>query len=318
MGKNAKVDVSVIITVYNHEKYIAKALESVLNQETSYTYEILVGEDCSPDRSRDVIRKYEINNPEKIHAFYREKNMGGKNGYALWMAACGRYIMAFDGDDFWTDNKKMQKQVSFLDAHPEYIGVASNFSIIDENGNILKEKQIPDLRLNRKFTFQDFLERGYEFQSGTLVCRNFLLDGKDYSIFYKAHDLRGDLTVLTILLNRGDIYVMGDVMSVYRKVYSKTATNACSIMWRNEAEERLKLVRQYILLRPYLKNRRDFDYHIAKEKGAFLIGMIKHEEGYEWKRWARLQHIGGFHTNLLAIICFLKMCWHKLVLTVKK
>ncbi|MCI8417910.1 MAG: glycosyltransferase [Lachnospiraceae bacterium] len=317
--EHAEVDVSIIVPVYNHERYVEQTLKSIINQETTYTYEILIGEDCSPDHSKDVIKGFEKENPEKIRAFYREQNMGGtRNIYELFMVARGRYVAVLEGDDYWIDKYKIQKQVSFLDKHPEYIGVASNFSIIDKYGNIVEERCISSNHLNCGFLWKDFLSRGFEFHTATLMYHNIYLEEKDYSIFYKAHELVGDLTALTLLLNRSNIYVMEDVMSAYRRIIDKSETNACSIADRDPALSSMKTVRQYVMLQPYLYNKNDFDYLIASHKMTFLKRMIRHRDGYTWKRWKKLCYLGGHRTNLLIIAVFSKKCLQKCTNNMRK
>lgn len=314
-----QVDVSIIMPVYNHERYIEQALKSIINQETIYTYEILIGEDCSPDHSKDVVKRFEKENPEKIRAFYREKNIGGtRNTYELFMKACGRYIAVLEGDDYWTDKNKIQKQVKFLDRHPEYIGVASNFSIIDKYGNVIENEHISSEHLEQAFLWKDFLKHGFEFHTATLMYRNIYLEQDDYSIFYRAHELVGDLTTLTILLNRSNIYVMRDVMSAYRRIIGKTETNACSVADRDPAISSIKTVRQYTMLVPYLNNKNDFDYLIASHKLTFLKRMIIHREGYTGKRWKQLCCLGSIHTNLLIVVVFFKKCLQKYMNKMRK
>jgi len=317
--EDRNIDVSIIVPVYNHENYVKQALTSIIEQETIYTYEILVGEDASPDGSKDVIRKFEKENPGKIYPFYREKNLGAtKNGYALYMKARGRYIIVLEGDDYWSDKNKIQKQVRFLDEHPEYIGVASNFSKVDKNNIVLEAECIHQGRVNRAFTWSDFLEYGFEFQTATLMYHNIYLDGGDYSILYKAHEMVGDLTVLTILLNRGNIYVMGDVMSAYRYVVDKSLTNACSVSSKDPALSLIKTVRQYVLLKPFLTNKSDFDLQISEKKTDFLIKMIKGREGYTRNRWEKLIRMGNWKTNLCIVPMFFKICMEKVTSKVKK
>ena len=118
-----RTDVSVIILVYNHEMYLEQALDSVLMQKTDCNLEVLVGEDASPDGSADILRRYEDAYPGFFTVFYRSENMGGtKNAYDLLSRAKGRYIAFLEGDDFWTDERKIQKQADFLEHYPEYQG----------------------------------------------------------------------------------------------------------------------------------------------------------------------------------------------------
>ncbi|HYO16574.1 MAG TPA: glycosyltransferase [Thermoanaerobaculia bacterium] len=114
--------VSVSITTYNHERYIAEAIESVLMQRTSFDFELIVGEDRSRDRTREIVLDFERRYPEKVRAVLPEENLGGggKRIFVETLRLCrGQYIAAMDGDDLWTSPEKLQIQADFLDAHPE-------------------------------------------------------------------------------------------------------------------------------------------------------------------------------------------------------
>lgn len=314
MIENKQIDVSIIVPVYNHEKYLAKALDSILMQKTKYSYEILIGEDCSPDGSRAIIQEYERDHPDVIRAFYRKRNIGAtKNGYALYMAAKGRYIALLEGDDYWCDEHKIERQISFLDTHPEYIGVAHNFCKVDQNDCVTKEKCISDEETSCEFTWQDFLEKLFLFQSTTLIYHNFFLEDRDFSILYKSHDIVGDMTILTILLNRNNIYIMSDVMSAYREVINNSASNACSIAFRDPALSNLKTVRQLHMLRPYLRNERDFDRKITEIKAGFIIEMVRHKAGYTLGRWRKLSAYGDKDTNIKALMLIGRIIINKLL-----
>jgi glycosyltransferase involved in cell wall biosynthesis len=116
------VKVSVSITAYDHERYIAQSIESVLEQRTSFGFELIVGEDCSSDRTREIVLDYQRRYPERIRTVLPEANLGGggKRLFAETLRLCrGEYIAMMDGDDYWTSPEKLQIQADFLDAHPE-------------------------------------------------------------------------------------------------------------------------------------------------------------------------------------------------------
>lgn len=119
---HASVRVSVLVTSYQHERYIARALDSVLEQDDGVRYEVLVGDDASDDRSRAIIAEYAKAHPELIRAFFPENNLGlaGKVMLnELLQRARGEYVAKLDGDDYWTSGAKLRRQVAYLDAHPE-------------------------------------------------------------------------------------------------------------------------------------------------------------------------------------------------------
>jgi len=131
--------ISIMLITYNHEKYIAQALESILMQETEYDYEIAVIEDCSTDRTQEIIMQYVKQYPDKVKPYFNEKNLGNKvtqkNFYQGYFRLTGEYMAILEGDDYWTSPHKLQKQVSFLEANPEYVACAHNTIKIYEDGS---------------------------------------------------------------------------------------------------------------------------------------------------------------------------------------
>lgn len=112
--------VSARIITYNHEPYIARAIEGVLMQETDFPIELVIGEDCSTDRTRDIVFEYQKKYPEIIRVVTSEHNVGSyQNGLRTTNACRGKYIAYCEGDDYWTDPLKLQKQVDFLEANPD-------------------------------------------------------------------------------------------------------------------------------------------------------------------------------------------------------
>ena len=130
-----EVMLSVVMTTYNHEKYIASAIESVLRQQTDFRVEIVVGEDCSTDRTLNIVRDYERMYPECIRVVTSESNVGWRENYRRTIAAArGRYIAMLDGDDYFTHRKKLQMQVDLLEANPDVGMCYTRSERIDEEG----------------------------------------------------------------------------------------------------------------------------------------------------------------------------------------
>jgi len=112
--------VSVNMVTYNHELYIAQAIEGVVQQKTDFAFELVIGEDCSTDRTRDVVHTYRDKHPDIIRLVTSEKNVGAHKNYHRVVKACrGKYIAYCDGDDFWHRMDKIQRQVEYLENHPE-------------------------------------------------------------------------------------------------------------------------------------------------------------------------------------------------------
>jgi glycosyltransferase involved in cell wall biosynthesis len=125
--------VSVLMITYNHEPFIAQAIESALMQETTFNFEIVIGEDCSTDETRKIVRDFQRKYPEKIRLLLPERNLGMHCNYFQTLRACsGQYIAVLDGDDFWTSPHKLQRQADFLDSHPDYTVCFHNVTVFRE------------------------------------------------------------------------------------------------------------------------------------------------------------------------------------------
>jgi glycosyltransferase involved in cell wall biosynthesis len=112
--------VSVKMITYNHEPHIAKAVEGVLMQETDFPFELVIGEDCSTDRTREIVLEYQRKRPDVIRVIAWNRNAGGKrNGRKVIECLRGKYIAPCDGDDYWTHPKKLQMQVDIMEADPK-------------------------------------------------------------------------------------------------------------------------------------------------------------------------------------------------------
>lgn len=113
--------VSVVTIAYNQEKYIAQALDSFVSQKTSFSFEVIVGDDCSNDNTPRIIAEYAKKYPDIIKPILRQQNIGAvPNFIDILQAAKGKYIALCEGDDYWTDPTKLQQQVDFLDSHPDF------------------------------------------------------------------------------------------------------------------------------------------------------------------------------------------------------
>lgn len=129
--------VSVFFPTYNHAVFVEQALDSVLMQETDFPFEIVIGEDASTDSTFDIVHRYQRAHPDKINLLRSTQNLG----YAaipaairLFRACRGKYIAMIEGDDYWTDPNKLQKQVDYLEAHPDAAGCFTDCIIVDDSG----------------------------------------------------------------------------------------------------------------------------------------------------------------------------------------
>ena len=126
--------VSVRLVTYNHEKWIAQCLESILMQRTDFPFEVIVGEDCSTDGTLDIVLAYAERFPEKIHVLPAEANLGAMtNSYRVQQACRGKYHAMIEGDDYWIDPLKLQKQVDLMEANPDMTLCFHNVFVVNED-----------------------------------------------------------------------------------------------------------------------------------------------------------------------------------------
>lgn len=210
--------VSVYMTTYFHEKYIAEALDSILRQQVDFPYEIVISDDCSQDGTVAVIHGY-MEKYDFIHLYVNEKNLGlTANMFRVRTLCKGKYLVDLSGDDYWIDDHKLQKQVGFLESHPEYLAVTTRVeSRLD--GSTQASSIYPAEKLSdREFTLQLFL-KGLNCPLNGMMMRNVLLTEEGYAFFSKMPQISlyvDDLTDELLLHLYGRIYVLPDSTVAYR------------------------------------------------------------------------------------------------------
>ncbi len=294
---------SVIFITYNHEKYVEKALRSVLEQKTDFCFEVVIGEDCSTDgtcRIMDrVIEEYPGIPVKKI---YRSKNTGRptQNVYETTMECRGQYLAYLEGDDYWCDENKLQKQVDFLEKHPEYIACTHSCMMVDEDSKEIEDPEILNIgklyEYSGKFTFEDYKYSGsWPGHYATVVSRNIYPERKyDYTLLYRAHDFVDDAIILLFLLIQGDIYRMDEVMSVWRYVKKKGGTNWNSLaMKRNIIRDDCYLSQTVALWLKQYRPISDYGKKKAKRDFGTALKMFLKSPGKENLRFLRDMYEGN-------------------------
>jgi len=221
--EDSKVMVSIIVPVYNHENYIKQALDSIMMQKVNFEYEVLIGEDCSTDNSRAILKNMEADLPSNFRIFYRETNLGmGKNGNTAHMIkrSTGKYLITLEGDDYWIDPNKLQIQVDFLENNPEYIAVAHNTEVVNENGTPILDHKYPECK-HEEYTIYDFKDGILAGQMATtLLRREFYFS---YPVLSVEVPYPGDRLKNFRMVCLGKVYCIQKKMSAYR--YSTTANS---------------------------------------------------------------------------------------------
>jgi glycosyltransferase len=170
--------VSIICTVFNKEPWLKKTIDSFLAQKTEFLFEIILVDDASTDGSRKIIADYQASHPDLIRAFYQDENLGiAKTWVTICKEARGKYIARCDGDDFWIDPLKLQKQVDLLDSKPDCKWSNTDFDIYDEHGNFVSKAGFANQTIPLADTYEKMLAtRGFTMASTWLVDRDLMLD----------------------------------------------------------------------------------------------------------------------------------------------
>lgn len=186
-------------------------MESVIKQKTKFHIEIVVGEDHSNDKTRDVLKEYREKYPDKIKLLFRERNIGMIQNFIDTLEKCnGKYIALLEGDDYWTDSSKLQRQVDFLEAHPDFSFCFHNTKVIDEN--IQKEYLSNDSNQKKTNTVKDVIKDWY-IMTPSIVFRKSMAD-KLPEWFVKVNN--GDYALQLLLAHKGEIGYIDHSMAVYR------------------------------------------------------------------------------------------------------
>jgi glycosyltransferase involved in cell wall biosynthesis len=213
--------VSILLLTYNQEKYISQAIISVLNQNVNFEYEILIGEDCSTDKTREIVEGFAKNNPEKIKLFLSKDNIGPlRNEKQLIEQSKGKYLAFLEGDDYWTDVLKLQKQYDFMEAHPDYGLVHGDVDHYYENSgktesrvNKLNGKKIP-----QGYIFNELLKPDPLFikTATTFFRKDVIVNHFDYNLAVKENWPVTDLALWMDIAYNTKVYYFDEVFATYR------------------------------------------------------------------------------------------------------
>lgn len=213
--------VSISCTTYNHAPYIRKCLDGFLMQQCDFEFEIVIHDDASTDETQEIIKEYQKEFPDIIKPIFQTENQYSKTGSGImarynFPRVQGKYIALCEGDDYWTDPLKLQKQVDFMEAHPDYSLISGAYiskkSVSGEEKSVIFEADKADNENEKGFeiTQEDFLKR-WLTKTLTLMFRKAAYDSIDFG---KYKHLR-DVHLYYSLLDKGNGYYMKEVLGVY-------------------------------------------------------------------------------------------------------
>ena len=264
MTKTPKIKVSIVCVTYNQESYIRETIDSFLMQETDAKYQIVISDDRSTDSTRDIILEYALKYPDIFKVNLQDSNVGvARNFKDALMLADGEYVALCEGDDFWTDNKKLQRQVDFLDTHKDYSLCFHPVRVFFENGEE-KDSVHPSRTDAKAFTLQNLLKENF-IQTNSVMYRR-----RDYSKI-PTNILPIDWYLHLYHAEIGSIGFINKVMSAYRRHPNGiwwNAYNDIEKIWSKYGEPHLALYSEILKIYP------DYSKYVVANISTALEGVI--------------------------------------------
>ncbi len=267
---------SVLMLTYNHENFIAQAIDTVLMQQVNFKYEIVVGEDCSIDKTRDILISYKNRYPDKIRLLLPPKNLGMMNNLMQTLEACnGKYVAIVEGDDYWTSVNKLQKQVDFLDNNPHLSTCFHNVNVVYDDESLeshpfhlsnstYEHSTIKPLPISK---LEDIVQGNF-IQTCSVMFRNKLYGS--FPQWFITMPL-GDWPLHVLNAQYGNIGYIDEILGVYR--VHKGGVWSSNMSKFREIEDFKKVIFCYDTLNKHF----DFKYsqNIRKRLARLYLGAIK-------------------------------------------
>lgn len=278
-------DISVYIMTYYHEKYIRQALDSVLMQETKYSYEIVIADDCSKDATIEIVKEYIDKYPHIIRLSINTDNLGiPKNIFKARCLCRGKYIVNLSGDDYWVDSHKLDKQADFLEKNSEYFAVCCSLEMRYDD-DLTAVKSLPDKKMrSREFTMLDYEQGRIMYTHGFMMRNAFLTEAGRYyfSIAQTISDKIDDAVDCVLILKYGRVYVLPDILNVYRVSRKKNDKHNYNARYKS-----IEKVRNYIEMNNgiyrYYDGKINLLHRYKRMISVALLNMIRSCDKKEYK-----------------------------------
>lgn len=277
--------VSVCCITYNHEPYIVQALNGFLMQKTSFPFEVLIHDDASTDRTADIIREYEKKFPKIIKPIYQKENQYSKGNRAIlasfvYPRAKGKYIALCEGDDYWIDENKLQKQVDFLEKNPEYTMCFHDAVVVNELENEVDSFSYHVIE--KDYSATELFENWVVPTASMLFKKEILC----YKLADRENFIAGDIVLVEQACVYGKVHGFKKKMSVYR-------IQENGLTWSKERREKtlrlhpnhyIALKRNFPLISKFVINKKISESYLIlaykigtkKERFFWLINSIRY------------------------------------------
>lgn len=273
---------SICCLTYNHEKFISNTLDGFLKQKTTFRFEVIIHDDASNDATPKILKEYAEKHKDKLTIILQKENQYSQGIKPIFKhvfpRARGKYIALCEGDDYWTDPYKLQKQVDFLEANKDFIICLHDTIEVNEKGEFLKHRSDNFNFINEKkpqiaseIPVDWFLRtRGNFIHTSSFLFRNII---SDLSFINTGKIISGDMLLLFLLLKNGRAQYLPESMSAYRH-HPQGITKT--------PRKREKVLQSYLTLYRLLKTnynglyQKEFKLLIASVKNELLSYRIHH------------------------------------------
>lgn len=243
--------VSVHMITYNHEPYIRQAIEGVMMQKTDFEFELVIGEDCSQDKTREICFEYQKKFPDKIRILWWHENVSklGGNGRRVRARCRGDFIALCEGDDYWVDPLKLQKQVDVMRKH-QNIGLCfTNANVLWSDASklygwdgasyyaegVVRGKDFFDLYCYGKNPRQKIGPEGFIMTASCVVRKSILQRARKFYDIFQWKLLLGDKTLWLAMSLLGDVYYLSDITTVYRRHQGGAMGKYSTLIYRDSS-----------------------------------------------------------------------------------
>ncbi len=307
--------VSVNMITYNHAPYIAQAIEGVLRQKTNFPIELVIGEDCSTDGTREIVSEYQKKYPDIIRVVTSDKNVGmRKNAHRTMQASSGKYIAFCEGDDYWHRPDKLQKQLDYMESHPECGMVFADCDVYYNNSGELQRSvrysdgyQAP-LKLSIEQILGDEKIRTWPWTCTAMIRRDLgeQVIESDPHLHQSERFLLGDVQLFAELATISEVLYIPESLATYRNL-DESASNSMDSRKRllfsiSVSELKLYLCNKYSLRENIRKKSEAVWYEKSlclafHDRNAKLAREIKvKKQKLTWKEWVR--YLGAKHSTI--------------------
>lgn len=324
MEQEIKYIVCIHCLTYNHEKYLADALEGFVMQKTNFPFVAIVHDDASTDGTAEVLRQYAKKYPDIIKPIYETENQYSKHDDSLGrimdeaIAATGaKYIAICEGDDYWIDPYKLQKQVDILEADESLMLTCSNRRWVDMKGKTLEECKAPLIpnQHSCRITMRDFFKYNTNYPTASVLYRNNHREEVYQKAKHMANPYLGDWTMWIALHCFGDCYYIDEPLSAYRQ----NPTSVTHTQWVNDRVDKVKMEFD---LQPRVADVLPEEYaDIAADlRDTKWVWLPLAKAYFKNKQYVRMMGAVIVYAvkNPRAIFPLLKKVWHKLLKKSKK